>query len=44
METKENTVKKPYQSPKLTVWGSIEEITQNLAVGSPDGYGGSSAG
>ena len=34
----EVTAKKPYQAPKLLVYGNLTEMTQNVGnVGNPDG-------
>lgn len=32
--------KKPYRSPKLTVYGSIRDLTSNVATGSKNDGGG----
>lgn len=33
--------KRPYQTPKLTVHGSVEKITETKPTGQGDGYNGS---
>ena len=33
--------KKPYTTPQLTVHGDVEKITRNVGLGAPDGLTGS---
>jgi hypothetical protein len=42
---KQESGKRPYQTPQLFVYGSIREITRNVgAKGTDDGGGGAAAG
>ncbi len=43
--TEERPARKPYQAPRLRVYGNIREITQGLGeVGEKDGQGGGAMG
>lgn len=38
-----NEVKKAYSAPRLTMYGTISEMTKNLAKGPSDGVSGKNA-